>query len=57
MRYEEIILGQNRCKEDPQVVPAWFLGLFFVQRGMFELKVEKNDLGFDSLQRAIRYWP
>ena len=33
------------------------LGAFFVQTGMSQLKVEKNDLGFDSLQRAIRYWP
>ena len=27
-RYEEIILGRNRCNEAPQVVPAWFLGFF-----------------------------
>ena len=24
MRYEKIILGQIRCEEAPQVVPAWY---------------------------------
>ena len=24
MRYEEIILGQIRCEEVPQVLPAWY---------------------------------